>query len=187
MKAKQQRQKMCNNANNGASGKVSVKPASLEAGAKLNTNINMGSRVGSVMKVNDTATTTTTVATSVSPRSRSVTSSRPAESDSMRLTVMLLAVTFSFLITTLPITVVSVTGMVLHSLQDDRQLAMFDLTRRICELLMYVNHSVNFFLYCATGHKFRRQLFVLLCWRSSKSSYSVTRHDRGWWVQFYSI
>ena len=26
------------------------------------------------------------------------------------------------------------------------------------ELLMYSNHAVNFFLYCATGHKFRRQL-----------------------------
>lgn len=187
MKAKQQRQKMCNNAHNGASGKVSEKPASREGGAELNTNINMGSKVGSVLKINGTTTTATTVVTSVSPRSRSVTSSRSAEGDSMRLTVMLLAVTFSFLITTLPITVVSVTGMVLHSLQDDRQLAVFDLTRRICELLMYVNHSVNFFLYCATGHKFRRQLFVLLSCRSSRSSYSVSRHDRGWWDRFHSI
>jgi hypothetical protein len=82
-------------------------------------------------------------------QSKTVTSSQ--ESDSMRLTVMLLFVTFTFLLTTLPITLVNMAGMLLHTLSDDRHIAAYHLTRRICELLMYVNHSINFFLYCATG------------------------------------
>lgn len=32
------------------------------------------------------------------------------------------------------------------------------------ELLMYSNHAINFFLYCAAGERFRRQL-CLLCRR----------------------
>jgi len=28
---------------------------------------------------------------------------------------------------------------------------------------MYSNHAVNFFLYCAAGQRFRRQLCTLLC------------------------
>jgi len=47
------------------------------------------------------------------------------------------------------------------------------LVRTVCELLMYVNHSINFFLYCATGQKFRRQLCAL--WRSPQRH--VTRFD----------
>jgi len=47
------------------------------------------------------------------------------------------------------------------------------LVRTVCELLMYVNHSINFFLYCATGQKFRRQLCAL--WRSPEQH--VTRFD----------
>ncbi|XP_055955440.1 uncharacterized protein LOC130012150 [Patella vulgata] len=36
--------------------------------------------------------------------------------------------------------------------------AKFHLVKTITELLMYVNHSMNFFLYCATGRKFRQQI-----------------------------
>jgi len=32
----------------------------------------------------------------------------------------------------------------------------FELARTIAELLMYANHAINFYLYCATGQKFRR-------------------------------
>ena len=30
----------------------------------------------------------------------------------------------------------------------------FELARTIAELLMYANHAINFYLYCATGQKF---------------------------------
>ena len=46
---------------------------------------------------------------------------------------------------------------------DFAVLSKFILIRTITELLMYLNHSMNFFLYCATGKKFRQQLFLLLC------------------------
>lgn len=44
------------------------------------------------------------------------------------------------------------------------------------DLLMYANHAVNFFLYCATGQKFRHQLCSVVCfvvgrpWRRASPS-----------------
>ena len=32
------------------------------------------------------------------------------------------------------------------------------LSKAVTELLMYANHALNFFLYCATGRKFRQQV-----------------------------
>ena len=57
----------------------------------------------------------------------------------------------------------------------------FRLCCTISEMLMYVNHSINFFLYCATGKKFREQLRNLakLRLRSSASDHAhlmVTPH-----------
>lgn len=40
-------------------------------------------------------------------------------------------------------------------------MAQFKLIMTVTELLMYTNHSINFFLYCATGNKFRQQFFDL--------------------------
>jgi len=101
--------------------------------------------------------------------------------ESTRLTIMLLTVSFAFLITTFPMnTTLIATSYVGRSasmsngLMTDLALAAkLILVRTVCELLMYVNHSINFFLYCATGQKFRRQLCSL--WRSPQSH--VTRFD----------
>ena len=94
---------------------------------------------------------------------------RPVES-SKKLTCMLLAVSFTFLLTTLPMNVLLlVRAFTEHynkdrdSLELKRHYAQMTLARTVAELLMYVNHSVNFFLYCATGRKFRRQVKMLLC------------------------
>ena len=87
---------------------------------------------------------------------------------SSRLTVMLLCISFTFLAMTLPVNIMLIvirfrnaSGISVDSA------AKFQLARTITELLMYLNHSSNFFLYCATGHKFRRQICLLLCrrWR----------------------
>ena len=101
--------------------------------------------------------------------------------ESTRLTIMLLTVSFAFLITTFPMnTTLIATSFVIRSrslpnrLMPDLALAAkLILVRTVCELLMYVNHSINFFLYCATGQKFRRQLCAL--WRSPPQH--VTRFD----------
>jgi len=36
-------------------------------------------------------------------------------------------------------------------------------SRMVCFFLMYANHSINFFLYCLTGGKFRAEFQSLLC------------------------
>ena len=36
------------------------------------------------------------------------------------------------------------------------------LVKTICFLLMYVNHAVNFYLYCLTGKRFRKELAAML-------------------------
>lgn len=52
-------------------------------------------------------------------------------------------------------------------------MAQFKLVTTITELLMYTNHSINFFLYCATGNKFRQQIFDLLrCLRRERQAHT---------------
>jgi len=93
---------------------------------------------------------------------------RSGGESSTRLTVMLLCISFTFLAMTLPVNIVLIaTGFWNKSEFDVARAAKFKLVRTITELLMYANHSSNFFLYCATGQKFRRQICLLLCrrWR----------------------
>lgn len=92
---------------------------------------------------------------------------RPSQEGSTRLTLMLLTVSLSFLLTTLPTTVVSICAQFWDpsSQGDLSQRASYQLKRTITELLMYANHSINFYLYCATGQKFRHQLAWMVCYR----------------------
>ncbi|XP_052223909.1 growth hormone secretagogue receptor type 1-like [Dreissena polymorpha] len=89
---------------------------------------------------------------------------------SKKLTCMLLAVSFTFLITTLPMNILMLVNALLgddktsvHSYEYKRKYAILTLARTVVEMLMYINHSMNFFLYCATGRKFRQQVKLLLC------------------------
>jgi len=36
------------------------------------------------------------------------------------------------------------------------------LVKTICFLMMYVNHAINFYLYCLTGKRFRKELAAML-------------------------
>ena len=88
-------------------------------------------------------------------------SSSSSES-STRLTVMLLTVSFTFLITTLPMNITLICTTFWNSYAKDVAVgAKFKLIRTIAEMLMYANHSMNFFLYCATGNKFRQELLAV--------------------------
>lgn len=86
---------------------------------------------------------------------------------SKKLTCMLLAVSFTFLLTTLPMNMLQIVTVFVGSEDDSntymKRFAQLTLARTVVELLMYVNHSVNFFLYCATGRKFRRQVKDMVC------------------------
>ena len=81
-----------------------------------------------------------------------------------KLTVMLLTVSFTFLVTTLPVNIsLIITTLANTYSSDHHQMARFTLARTVTEMLMYVNHSINFFLYCATGQKFRQQVMWIMC------------------------
>ena len=99
---------------------------------------------------------------------------------SKKMTIMLLTVTFSYLILTLPYTIsvyilvyMSLTSTHEHgstttpnTLQQNTYLA-----QHFLELLLCLNHSINIFLYCATGSKFRREfrsMFMLCAGGNSK-------------------
>ena len=101
---------------------------------------------------------------------------RPSHEGSTRLTIMLLTITFAFLLTTLPMTIANIMAFFLDEYKTNlHEVSKFKLARTITELLMYINHSMNFFLYCATGQKFRHQLVWMVC-------YSKRPHNLNWIV-----
>nr|AKQ63062.1 orphan G-protein coupled receptor 57 [Platynereis dumerilii] len=89
-----------------------------------------------------------------------------AQESSIKLTIMLLTISFAFLLTTLPMNIALIGTAFYNQYHKDLHImTKFKLIRTITELLMYVNHSMNFYLYCATGQKFRHELVSLLCHR----------------------
>ena len=92
--------------------------------------------------------------------------SLPSES-TIKLTKMLLAVSLTFVLTTLPnsICIIVQNYWNFDNVEEDfiLQLSNFVLARTVTEHLMFINHSINFFLYCATGKKFRKNMDRALC------------------------
>jgi len=77
---------------------------------------------------------------------------------------MLLTVSFFYLLLTSPYSVYSL--FVQSRSLDPHTDAIHHLIKTIFFLLMYLNHAINFILYCVTGRKFRhelKELFVCLC------------------------
>lgn len=80
-----------------------------------------------------------------------------------RLTIMLFTVTVVFLLTTAPVRVLIILSEWLYEQNFTRkQYALIHLVFRVSNILMYFNNSVNFFLYCVTGSKFRKELQKML-------------------------
>lgn len=80
------------------------------------------------------------------------------------MTHMLLAVTIYFIVVTTPtfiFTIVEGFLLDIHDI-DDKKYAKMELVDAICSILLYLNHSINFFLYCLTGVRFRRELYAML-------------------------
>lgn len=98
----------------------------------------------------------------------------------IKLTIMLLTVSFSFIVTTFPVNIYLILESLWKKESGLRLLARQALISTIAELLMYVNHCINFYLYCATGKKFRNHIEKLLCkfkkYRRSHSGYSMSNH-----------
>ena len=112
--------------------------------------------------------------------SNSSSSGTSAQEGSTKMTLMLLTISFAFLITTLPGNVVLILTTYWNSRVNEMSpeekselMAKGQLLRTITQLLMFTNHSMNFYLYCAAGQKFRQQLCKLIRKRQSKRSYHV--------------
>lgn len=103
---------------------------------------------------------------SLSHRNASLHPNQKQNEASKRITITLLAVSFTFLITTLPMNLVLIYTSSVDTIDqdDDATFAKRQLIGSVAEMLMYVNHSVNFILYCMTGKKFRDQFKALACW-----------------------
>ena len=86
--------------------------------------------------------------------------------ESGKITAMLLIISFSFLFCTLPINVMLIVSKLLPNVisSEDPLLraVTFRLVRTPLELLMYVNHAINFYLYVASGTRFRSHVLWML-------------------------
>ena len=79
--------------------------------------------------------------------------------NSFRVTVMLLLISFTFLFCTLPMAVVMIVRAFLsYENITLQQIASYRLASTISELLLYTNHSINFYLYLLSGHRFRQEM-----------------------------
>ena len=107
---------------------------------------------------------------------------RKATTDNnVKLTVMLLSVSFTFLVTTFPMVIVGIYHPQWNSEIDEGTVqlaAQRQLIRTVAEMLMYLNHSVNFYLYCALGQKFRNQVIRTLCGRTLSNTSNVSDHSQ---------
>lgn len=98
----------------------------------------------------------------------------------IKLTIMLLTVSLSFIITTFPVNIYLILKSLWKDEQGLNQLVRQALISTITEQLMYVNHCINFYLYCATGKKFRNHMEKLVCkfknYGQANSGYSMSTH-----------
>ena len=85
------------------------------------------------------------------------------------LTAMAVSISFALLLLTTP-------GIIIYSVKpkiqkDGYSQAVYSLVKAIGDLLMYTNHSINFYLYCLTGTKFRQELKSMFRRRRTKREY----------------
>jgi len=74
-------------------------------------------------------------------------------------TLMCLAISFAFLVCIAP----SIVLLIGKPYWKHRTNVMYRNAKAISNFLVFVNHSINFFLYCVAGQHFRRQLGAMFC------------------------
>ena len=75
-----------------------------------------------------------------------------------RVIYMLLTLSFSWLILTAPYAIVSV---IITAKLDMMSMNSFVFWKTFAFLTLYLNHAINFYLYCITGRKFRQEFYEL--------------------------
>ena len=85
-----------------------------------------------------------------------------------KFTILLLAISFSFLILTFPVVLTYLLIDPLMKKYDKMEInesnlnfERFGYIQKITELLMYLNHSINFYIYFITSFRFRQQFKYL--------------------------
>lgn len=100
-------------------------------------------------------------------------SMKKMSTDTQHLSITLIAISFIFLVTTTPLVLFK---LILYfkghyqMKEEIYQSGLIQLIDVIFEMLMYVNHSINFLLYCATGNRFRQHVLSLILCGSRSSS-----------------
>ena len=102
-----------------------------------------------------------------------------------KLTVMLLSVSFAFLLTSAPKVILFIVRFDYFDFSgpsiDFQRVALYLLVSRITDLFIHITHAINFFLYCITGERFRKELKnFILCRKSGakrNSNFSSTLNE----------
>lgn len=84
----------------------------------------------------------------------------------MQMTVMCLSASFAFLLCIAP-SIVILIGKPYWAKERNRA---YDIAKAVNNELVFVNHSINFVLYCITGERFRREL-IGLCRKEKRKSF----------------
>ena len=90
------------------------------------------------------------------------TKSTSGATSNANITVMLLAVSFTFLLLTSPVVIVLLYEGYYLLPSSNVEKARSHLVHAVVDNLMYTNHAINFLLYCLSGRRFRRELGKLL-------------------------
>ena len=92
----------------------------------------------------------------------------PSKARESQLVVMLLLVTFTLLILTLPQYIRYVVYLIMNSRADAEAYATYILVYNITQKLYFTNSMCNIFLYAIGGSKFRQDVKELFCRRSKR-------------------
>ncbi|KAK7489445.1 hypothetical protein BaRGS_00019244 [Batillaria attramentaria] len=88
---------------------------------------------------------------------------RTRSNSSAQLTRMLLTVSVTFLVLTLPAGIFVVLFRYWNPPAGHPK-AQFSLVRAVAGNLMYTNHAINFLLYCLSGARFRAKAASIICY-----------------------
>ena len=110
-------------------------------------------------------------------RQKQLNASSKSDNKTTSTTAMLLVVSVAFLLMTSPSAVYFIgMGYNLWSLETEEDMAKVYGAYGLCYVLYYLNSTINFFLYCASGSRFRKAL-TSVCdnGRRYKENTNVTR------------
>lgn len=89
--------------------------------------------------------------------------SKSTKRSEIKLTVVSIVVSLTFVITVLPICVVLILTAYWSANKNEQVINILWIIHGVTDVLMYLNHSINFLLYSVMGTKFRKILFSKIC------------------------